>query len=217
MSVTPLILAQFSDNIYTSLNEFDRYWETDDVVVGLKRVDDTDVLVLRGSVTTEDWVRDASAVPKWHRQLGFCHAGFLAGMDDVFAEVRTVVGPKKAISGHSLGGARARILAAMFAYNQLPVDQLCVFGSPKPAFTNVARIIAKSGMAHTSYRNRNDIVPTLPLTVGSFDFVHTEPWIAVDAAPAQTDLEALRDHSSSLYVVAQAALAARRDLTEGAR
>lgn len=194
--------AQLSAAIYAGAG-FDRVWTLDDVVVGLKRVNETDVLALRGSLTAEDWVRDLEAIPEWHPGLGFVHSGFIAGMDDVFAAVRGVVGPKVAITGHSLGGARARLLAGLFAINQMPVDQLCVFGSPKPAFTNLARVIAKARMQHTSYRNRNDVVPTLPLTIEPLlDFVHTEAWTPVSAAPASDDLQALRDHSMALYVQA---------------
>jgi hypothetical protein len=201
MSLAPFALAKLSARIYASAAGWLHYWSYDDVIVGHTQMDGSDVLVLRGSATTEDWMRDCEAIPAWHPQLGFCHAGFLAGMDEVFAEVRAVVGPQVAITGHSLGAARARILAALFACNQLPVDQLCVFGSPKPAFVNLARIIRKSGMAHASYRNRNDVVPTVPLTVAPFlDFVHTEDWTPLDAAPADTNLEPLRDHNIDLYV-----------------
>jgi hypothetical protein len=201
MTATALALAQQCAQIYASAAGWLHYWETDDVVVGHAQVDGTDVLVLRGSVTAEDWLRDAEALPAWHPQLGFCHGGFLRGMDDVFAEVRAVVGSKVAITGHSLGGARARILAGLFACNGLPLETLCVFGSPKPAFANLARVIEKSGTSHISYRNRNDVVPLAPITVAPvFDFVHTENWIALNAAPAQTNFEPLRDHSIELYV-----------------
>jgi hypothetical protein len=201
--ITPLQCAQQSARIYSDSTGWANYWTFDDVVVGHAQVDGSDILVLRGSVNVDDWMRDAAAVPEWHPQLGFCHAGFLAGMDDVFAEVCRALGAKLTITGHSLGGARARILAGLFACNGLPVDTLTVFGSPKPAFVNLARIIQKSGMKHTSYRNRNDIVPTVPLTLPPcFDFVHTEDWTQCDAAPDVANLEPLRDHSISLYCAA---------------
>lgn len=202
--IAALRLAELSALIYADTTSWLNYWQTNDVVIGHVKEGDIDILVLRGSVTAKDWMLDASAVPVWHEQLGFVHAGFLAGIDDVFAEVRNVVGQKVAITGHSLGGARARILAALFAVNGPGrVVQLCTFGSPKPAFVNLARIIQKAIPNHSSYRNRNDIVPTVPLSFPPFlDFVHTEDWIALDAAPAEDDLQALRDHSSALYVKA---------------
>ena len=197
-------LAALCQSLYAGDTGFANIWTFDDVVVGHARVGDVDVLVLRGSVTAGDWLRDFEAMPVWHDKLGFVHAGFVAGMDDVFAEVLPFCqGAKVAITGHSLGGARARILAAMFAVNGLAVDQLCVFGSPKPAFVNLARIIQKSGMTHASYRNRRDVVPTVPLTIAPFfDFVHTDDWTPCDAAPEASNLEPLRDHSCALYVEA---------------
>lgn len=197
--IAPLALAKLSHQIYDSLDGFAKSWTIEGVVVALARVDDVDVIVLRGSATAEDWMRDAGALPVWHAGLGFCHGGFLVGMDAVFAAVRAVVGPKVVITGHSLGGARARILAAMFAVNGVAVDTLCVFGCPRPGFANLARVIQKSGMRHLSYRNRNDVVPLAPLLPW---WEHSEDWTAVSAAPAQSNLEALRDHSSALYVQA---------------
>jgi len=203
--ITHIQCAQESARIYTDRTNWAHYWTFDDVIVGHQVIDGDDLIALRGSADTEDWVRDAAAIPEWHHDLGFVHAGFLAGMDDVFAEVRAAVGPKLAITGHSLGGARARILAGLFACNGISVDTLTVFGSPKPAFVNLSRIIQKSGMQHTSYRNRNDIVPTLPLTIPPCgDFVHTEDWTPLNAAPAIMNLEPLRDHSIDLYVRAMA-------------
>jgi hypothetical protein len=201
MTITKLMMAEACANLYAQATGWDHYWELDDVVVAHQRIDDTDLVILRGSITAGDWVRDALAIPVWHDQLGFVHAGFMAGMDDVFAEVRKVVGPKVVITGHSLGGARARILAALFAVNGLPAGVLHTFGSPKPGFKNLARILQKSGWTHSSDRNRNDIVPTLPMIL---DWQHTEPWTPVSAAPAQDDLEPLRDHSIALYVQAHA-------------
>jgi len=201
--ITPLLLAQFSNAIYSQSTGWDDYWTLDDVVVARKRVDDTDVIVHRGSAVGSDWVKNFTAYPKWHSQLGYCHAGFLSGMDEVFSEVRVAVGANVAITGHSLGGARARILAGLFAYNKIPVDLLTVFGAPKPGFINLARIIQKSGIVHTSFRNRNDVVPTLALSIAPFlEFVHTEDWQVLNAAPASDNLEPLRDHSIDLYIKA---------------
>lgn len=197
--IAPLVLAQLSHQIYDSLDGFAKSWTIDSVVVALARIDDIDVVVLRGSATVEDWMRDAEALPVWHADLGFCHGGFLVGMDAVFASVRAAVGPKVVITGHSLGGARARILAAMFAVADIPAAMVCTFGSPKPGFENLARVIQKSGTIHLSYRNRRDVVPLVPMAPW---WSHPEDWTACDSAPTADNLEALRDHSSALYVQA---------------
>lgn len=192
MTETAYTLAQLCNLIYDQTEGWDDYWSLNDVVIARSG----NTLVLRGSVTTEDWLRDGDAVPIWHAQLGFVHRGFLTGMDEVYAEVKNKVQPGFAITGHSLGGARARILAALFAVNGMPPARVVTFGSPKPAFINLRRIFEKSPIEHISYRNRNDVVPMLPPLS---DFVHTESWTAVDAAPAINNLEPLRDHSMELY------------------
>jgi Lipase (class 3) len=204
--MTPLDLAKLNALAYASPLGWTHYWVIDEVIVCHTVVDGQDVLVLPGSRTALDWMRDMNAMPVWHHNLGFVHAGFLMGLDDVYAEVKSVV-KNPLITGHSLGGSRARILAGMFAYDAFPVDTLCVFGSPKPAFINLQRIITKSGMKHLSFRNRNDPVPTVPFTMDLiFQYCHTEDWVAVDAAPTPDDLEPLRDHHIGLYIQGLTAL-----------
>lgn len=202
--IKPSQLATLCGQLYDPITPgvFTKTWDTNNVIVGLAKIGEQDVLVMRGTEADhiDDWLRDFTAVPEWHPQLGYCHTGFLIGMDDVFAEVRSVaVNP--IITGHSLGGARARILAGLYAYNNNPYVSVTVFGSPKPAFMNLARILEKSGKPHTSYRNRNDVVPTVPLTLPPFlDFVHTEQWAMLNAAPAIDNLAPLRDHACDLYI-----------------
>lgn len=183
------------------------YWTAADIVCGHVQLDGVDYLVFRGSVTPEDWMRDMDAIPAWHAKLGFVHAGFYEGLDTLYPLITAAVGKSIVVLGHSLGAARACDVAGLFAYDAAaaglpcPVQTLCTFGQPKPGFVNLARLITKSGMAHRSYRNRNDPVPLVPFTIAALmDFVHTEDWIALDAAPSPTDLEPLRDHHIGLYV-----------------
>jgi hypothetical protein len=200
--ITHLLLAQLSNQIYDSVAGFDQHWQIDDVLVGLKQVDGNNIIVFRGSANGNDWLHDVEALPVWHSKLGMVHAGFLDDMDQVYTMLAPVVsqGGNVYITGHSLGGARARILAAMFACDKVIVELLCTFGSPKPAFINLTRIIEKSGMQHVSYRNRNDVVPLLPAIFPLWQ--HTEKWNSIDAAPAANNFEPLRDHSCELYVKA---------------
>lgn len=200
MTETAYTLAQLCNLIYDQAEGWDDYWSLDDVVIARSG----NTLVLRGSVTTEDWLRDGDAMPVWHSRLGFVHRGFVTGMDDVYAEVKDKVQAGFTITGHSLGGARARILAALFAVNGMPPAKVVTFGSPKPAFINLRRIFEKSPIEHISYRFGRDVVPTLP-PIG--DFVHTEEWIALEGHSAPENLEPLRDHSMDLYCKALTPLA----------
>ncbi len=198
--VNPLLCAQLSAAIYSDDSVWDHRLEADGVVCAHKKTEEGDYLVFRGSLTIEDWMDDFAAVPTWDREVGFVHGGFLGGMDEVLEKVLEAVQGPLTICGHSLGGARARIAAGKLLVRGKPVAGLCTFGSPKPAFVNLRRVIEKSGVPHISYRNRNDVVPMVPLLLPQWQ--HTEAWTAVDSAPGADDLDALRDHSSSLYVTA---------------
>jgi len=199
--IHPHILAQLCADIYDApdAHPWLNYWTKDDVVIGHVRVDDTDVLVLRGSVTAGDWARDCEGWPDKHPLLGYVHAGFMEGMGDVLAETCGAVSSNLTITGHSLGAARARILAALYVAIGIPVNQVTVFGSPRPGVLQVSTLIQRVPV-HTSYRNREDPVPLVP---GIFpEWQHPEPWISVDSPPADDALEGIRDHSIHLYVKA---------------
>lgn len=197
--VSPLVLAQVCADDYADAPAgFDHVYEFSGTHLAHRKIGDVDVIVFRGSLDAQDWMDDAFAVPLWDAQLGFVHCGFMAGMQDAYVQVLLAVGPRVVVTGHSLGGARARILAAMLAYAGRPVLQCCVFGSPRPAFVNLSRILQKSGTPLASYRNRNDPVALVPFFGGLY--VHPDQWIAVDSAPPPDDLEPLRDHHMAHYI-----------------
>lgn len=194
------VLAQLCVDLYDDTKEstWVNYWKQNDIVVAHQKIDDVDILVFRGSIDTIDWIRDGEGWPTFDKQLGFVHNGFLSHMRDVLKEVDPGTSNNVVITGHSLGGARARVMAALMAVNHIPVKQLTVFGSPKPAFANLRRIIEKSGMIHTSYRNRNDPVPMVPGIIPLWE--HTEPFFILNEAADQDNLDPLRDHHINLYL-----------------
>ena len=194
--ISDLECAEFCQQIYTSANGWDHYWAMDDVVIGHKQLDGVDVIALRGSLTAEDWERDIYAYPRYTRQLGFIHSGFWIGMENALQEVQEVLTKPSVITGHSLGGARARILAGLLVVaNKVPA-KLCVFGSPKAGFSKHAKVIDDSGMEHISYRNANDPVPLLPAILPMWR--HTEQWKwLMKPAPSGNFPE---DHKLQYYV-----------------
>ena len=177
-------------------------WFINKVQVNLTRIDGDYVLVLRGSMTAEDWVRDLDALPIHDSMLGWVHKGFHEGLIDVYKAIRNCTGGEPiSFTGHSLGGARARLLAGMCIVNHIPVKNLVTFGSPKPAFTGLKDIICSSDIHHLSYRNNEDIVPTLPESLPPvFDYVHTEDYILLDGGQDDGIEGRIKDHFMDLYV-----------------
>jgi predicted lipase len=197
--IEPLVLAQICADVYADTPVgFDHVWDFSGNHAAHKKIDDVDVIVFRGSKDTQDWLRDVEAVPLWDYRIGFVHGGFMCGVNDILVAASLVVGSKVVVTGHSLGGARARIYAALMAYSKQPVSQCCVFGSPRPGFANMSRILQKSGTPLASYRNRNDPVPLVPFMGGLY--THPDQWIALDSAPPPGDLEPLRDHHIVRYL-----------------
>lgn len=193
--------AQLCAEIYR-MNRADwlpgHYWEFGDVVCAHRKVGDDDTLTFCGSKVAMDWIRDAEGWPAWDAELGFCHAGFLRYMDAVLAEVQGVLTGPITVQGHSLGGGRARIAAAKMACRKWNVRRVCVFGSPKPGFANIGRILQKGGVEHASFRNRNDPVPLVPAVIPQWQ--HPEQWLTFDEHADEGDLTPFRDHHMSLYI-----------------
>lgn len=197
--LTPLQCAQLSAEVYEApASAWDHYWDVDGVVLAHRRIAGQDALVFRGSATAEDWARDFIAVPVVDLEVGLVHAGFVAGMDDLLAQVQYTLKGPYVITGHSLGGARARIAAAKLLGRGFSVAQVCVFGSPKPGFGRLAAAFNGRPCIHQSFRHGEDPVPNLPF--GSM-WKHTEPWQALpDVSPTKDLADDLLDHRVSNYV-----------------
>lgn len=119
-------------------------------------------VIFRGSKSEQDWLRDFEASPVDHPQLGKVEEGFMDGMQDVFRWLRVSGPPNPTITGHSLGGAHAAILAALCTSNDVPWQELVTFGCPRPGYVQLRNILQNSGRPMTAYRDGKDIVPTEP-------------------------------------------------------
>lgn len=198
--ISPFILAQACSDIYAEEGTWEHVWDFNGAHAGHRKIGEVDVIAFRGSKDAQDWLHDFEIFPMWDDRLGFVHSGFMCGMNEALAEILKVVGKRVVVTGHSLGGARARIMAGLLAYLQRPVEQCVVFGSPRPGFANLTRVLQKSATPLVSYRNRNDPIPLVPYVGGLY--THPDPWVALDAAPPPDDLEPLRDHHVALYLAA---------------
>ena len=188
-------------NSYGNAFAWSAGWNISGVQVYLTTIANDWVLVFRGSQDALDWSRDLDAIPYKDNTLGWVDSGFFNGLQDVYKQLfRVGKGQPVSFTGHSLGGARARLMAGLFIKNGLEVKNLVTFGSPKPAFQGLADIITNSSLIHCSYRNSNDIVPTVPLTIDPlFDYVHTEQYIQLGDG---SGVPCIEDHHINNYVKA---------------
>jgi hypothetical protein len=160
----------------------------DGVCWALKRLEGCDVVVFRGSVTLQDWVRDvrALAVPS---RIGHVHTGFYAGMEQMWRDCEPLISQPVAVTGHSLGAARADVLAAMMTADGNPPVLRIVFGEPKPGLIDFTSPIAT--IPGGSYRNgdelHHDLVTDVPFTFPPEEYVRPTPIIPVCATPPADD------------------------------
>lgn len=197
--IAPLACANLCAAIYQTDQGWGHYWARDQVVVAHKRLETGDVIILRGSQALIDWERDLAALPAHHELLGTLHAGFMAGMDDVYAEIQSVITGPLAITGHSLGAARAMILAGLFAANKRSAVQATVFGCPRPGGEQLRDILVMSGTKLASYRNERDVVTYVPFLPEIFCHVIDPTQLHGGSVPG--DVTIFREHSISQYLI----------------
>lgn len=121
------------------------------------------ILAFRGSKTIEDWARDLDGWPTRDPQVGWCAEGFHDGMRDVLAAWSKLFALDRCwITGHSLGAARAAIMAGLLAKRAIISPRgLVVFGCPRPGFGKLKRICQGLRVCRV-YSNKDDPVPDLP-------------------------------------------------------
>ena len=132
----------------------------------------------------EDGVREQARALPWRSTR--VHEGF----QDAFLPTALVIG--KGVSGHSLGGALAVLLAATLAENGIPVAGLYTFAAPRVGDEAFAEQLNGSlaGKAHWRVVNEADLVPHLP---SELRFSHGgERRLLVDGAV--TDADGVWDH-----------------------
>lgn len=170
-------------------DHFDVGESGDQVRWGIKRIGGDVAVVLPGSRTGPDWLRDFQAVanPFHHDDLGPVHPGFLSGMRTLARELGTMVGKTEPlyITGHSLGAGRGGILTGQLVLDGWAPAARVVFGEPKPGFLQLANLI--KGVPGRSYRNgddkHHDLVTDVPFSFPPEQYVHPTPIIPVCARP----------------------------------
>jgi len=200
-------LVDICARLYDDRSDWDDLlWpEADDgVCVALQRVKDIDVVVFRGSVTLEDWVRDFFAVPHAtinHPLLGDVHAGFMLGMDAAFDHVFPLLRSSVIVIGHSLGAGRAKLFSGlMVASGRVPMGCV-VWGEPRSGCGKLKQLVSVIG-SRRSYRNvgnngLHDYVTDVP---SDPPFCHDTPFTDHFVTPDPNDSWGMfRYHHISLY------------------
>ena len=181
----------------------------DSVAYGVTVVDGVPVVAFRGSTALIDWRRDldAWAEPKVnHPDLGPLHDGFFEGMEGAWEMVQQHIKPGSPwiVCGHSLGAARANIVAGLAAADGVSPARKVLFGEPKSGFEELAAVTSR--IPGASYRNGNevahDIVTDVPYYVPPLlAYVHDRPLTMVCCPPPPgSDLGIFAWHDSNLYV-----------------
>mgnify|MGYP003773995253 FL=1 len=124
------------------------------------------VLCFRGTEPTElsDLGADLNAFPDRGQIGGFVHNGFQNELEKVYDDIIKLVEskPKKKplfITGHSLGGAMATIMASRI---QRQIKCLYTYGSPR---VGSKKFIEKCQFSHYRHVNNNDAVPRVPFAI----------------------------------------------------
>lgn len=184
-------LANLQLGIYGQIPiKWDWYTEPDaDVVVGIKLASDNFYdIICRGSADQLDWFHDFKwlAWPFTHDSFGPIHPGFLAGIDAVLSQIiEHSPGPRR-VSGHSLGAAHARIIAAKLTLATKPPEQLVVWGEPRSGFAQFRDWwTTNCKFPARSYRNGDDPVTFAPPYVDWLEpYVDTTPRTDIAIPPA---------------------------------
>ena len=178
--------------------KWDRIWGANAGTCGIYACLAGNVLCFRGSVTVEDWLRDLDAVAIDDPYLGGLHAGFAEGMRQFYEATIQLLHPDTIVCGHSLGAARALIMAGYMAQGGLKPKAVITFGSPRPAFEMLEDQL--SLVTIRSYKNRCDPVTYVPVPLYPLlRYMHPRDLIPIDAKPSFNDLEPLADHHIELY------------------
>lgn len=190
-------------DIYDGSSAWDHHFFVSGIVFALRRVNDDDMIVFRGSKTPHDWYDDVEAIPVSVEGLGIVHAGFYQGLPDALAAVLPLLRKSVYVTGHSLGAARAYLFAQMLARAGVVPRAVVAFAPPRPGFADFRDKLVLSGAVVRGYHNHYDPIPDVPV----FPFCEpVEPIAIAVAPPADDDDPVFKYHHGPLYYAGVAAL-----------
>ncbi|MBW8191962.1 lipase family protein [Neiella marina] len=188
----------------------------------------------RGTDELADWLDNIKAFPS-EQLFGKFHRGFWHSVEDIWAPIAERLAAVQAqqqqqkgrklpvfITGHSLGGAMAVIMAAKFVHADEPFTSVYTFGQPRAMTRETARLFnVECGERVYRFHNNNDMVTRVParamgyshvgcyLYISEEKSIHREPgfWFrfldAIDGAVAavkEKGLDGIEDHGMARYL-----------------
>lgn len=193
-----LELAQASADIYEPRAKWDRFWIDEGIYVALRRIDGLDIVCFRGSITDEDWKDNLNFWPTRHPEIGYCHSGFLEGMEMVYGNLRPALRDCVAVTGHSLGAARALIFAGLLTVRGLKPARVTTFGTPRPGFARLSQVLIDGGYPIRCFKNRRDPITDVPYLGGLYTRPVPQTMLNVAAYPPEVGV--FSDHHMPLYL-----------------
>lgn len=118
------------------------------------------VLAIRGTSSWANMRRDLfvhGEASRTHPTLGKCCGGIL----DAAEHMLPLIGTPRVLTGHSLGGWCAILLAGLLAVSGTPPELLVTFDAPKAGMAELVSLL--SGVTIRQYRFRGSFVTDWPL------------------------------------------------------
>jgi triacylglycerol lipase len=142
------------------------------------------VIACRGTQPTEfgDIKADLKAMPVVAETVSRVHQGFKTEVDDLWPmiceDINRKVNKNKDLwfCGHSLGAAMATIMASRCKHTSELSDpiELYTYGSPRVGWPKYCQSL---DIVHHRWKNNNDIVTTVPLTIMGYRHHGTEHYL----------------------------------------
>ena len=145
-------------------------------------------IAIRGTANKRNILEDAEIKVREDLSVDIpVHVGFDATARQLYADMKPYLKPsyKTYITGHSLGGAIAALLAIYLVEGGYDVEKVVTFGQPK--FTTTEGVKRLGFLNVTRVVDENDIVPMLPpaslITRGHGIYEHAGPEIILLEGP----------------------------------
>ena len=195
--MTPATYARLCAEAYTAQLDF----SAGGIAQGIIRdTEDGRCVAFQGTQDFDQMLTDIDVGTIHIPGMGDVHRGFLMAARSVSIRVGVALEGKPAIiTGHSLGGALAIVLAALRCLGGHPPKAVMTFGAPRVSIgQTMAALFAKWSVPIMMYRHGADPVPEVPLNLGLVaDWRHPVNLTQLGESGGLPDLE---DHRITGYV-----------------